>query len=78
VTDVAKRRRQELVVCRAALPFEGLIYARSGVAVELADGAVALPRLEPATRRTVILLGHEWHGIPEEQVRPQTCASRLR
>ena len=24
VTDVAKRRRQELVACRAALPFEGL------------------------------------------------------
>jgi hypothetical protein len=31
VTDEAKRRRQELVVCRAALPFEGLIYARSSV-----------------------------------------------
>ena len=38
------------------------------VAVELADGAVALPRLEPASRRTVILLGHECHGIPAEQV----------
>lgn len=38
------------------------------VAVELADGAVALPRLAPATRRTVVLLGHEWHGVPEEQV----------
>src|SRR3984885_10831001 len=33
VTDEAKRRRQELVVCRAALPFEGLIYARSSVAL---------------------------------------------
>jgi hypothetical protein len=33
VTDVAKRRRQELRVCRAALPFEGLIHARSGVAL---------------------------------------------
>jgi tRNA G18 (ribose-2'-O)-methylase SpoU len=44
------------------------------VAVELADGAVALPRLEPATGRTVILLGHEWHGIPEEQVEAaDTC-----
>jgi len=39
------------------------------VAVELAEGAVALPRLEPANRRTVILLGHERHGIPEEQVK---------
>jgi len=31
--DVAKRRRQELRVCRAALPFEGLLYACSGVAL---------------------------------------------
>lgn len=38
------------------------------VAVELAEGAVALPRLEPATQRTVVLLGHEWHGIPDDQV----------
>ena len=38
------------------------------VAVELADGAVALPRLEPARRRTLILLGHEWRGILEEHV----------
>jgi tRNA G18 (ribose-2'-O)-methylase SpoU len=38
------------------------------VAVELAEGAVALPRLEPAQQRTVVLLGHEWHGVPEEQV----------
>ena len=38
------------------------------VAVELADGAIALPRLEPAAQRTVVLLGHEWHGIPEEHV----------
>jgi tRNA G18 (ribose-2'-O)-methylase SpoU len=35
------------------------------VAVELAGGAVALPRLEPARERTLVLLGHEWHGIPE-------------
>jgi tRNA (guanosine-2'-O-)-methyltransferase len=38
------------------------------VAVELAEGAIALPRLEPARQRTVILLGHEWHGVPDEQV----------
>lgn len=38
------------------------------VAVELAGGAIALPRLEPAVRRTVVLLGHESHGIPDEQV----------
>jgi hypothetical protein len=29
--DVAKRRRQGLVVCRAASPFEGLFDARPGV-----------------------------------------------
>src|SRR3954468_19843222 len=33
VTDVAKRRRQGLVVCRAAVPFEGLCDARPGVAL---------------------------------------------
>lgn len=38
------------------------------VAVELADGAVSLPRLEPARQRTVVLLGHESHGVPDEQV----------
>jgi tRNA G18 (ribose-2'-O)-methylase SpoU len=38
------------------------------VAVELADGAVSLPRLEPASQRTVVLLGHEWDGVPEEYV----------
>lgn len=38
------------------------------VAVELADGAVALPRLEPASHRTVVLLGHETGGVPEEHV----------
>lgn len=38
------------------------------VAVELAEHAVALPRLEPAAQRTIVLLGHEWHGIPEEHV----------
>jgi tRNA (guanosine-2'-O-)-methyltransferase len=38
------------------------------VAVELADGATALPRLEPARERTVILLGHESEGVPAEVV----------
>jgi len=38
------------------------------LAVELADGAVSLPRLEAARQRTVVLLGHERHGIPEEHV----------
>ncbi len=38
------------------------------VAVELADGAIALPRLEPARGRTIVLLGHETAGVPEEHV----------
>jgi tRNA (guanosine-2'-O-)-methyltransferase len=38
------------------------------VAVELADGATPLPRLEPASGPTIVLLGHEQHGIPEELV----------
>jgi tRNA G18 (ribose-2'-O)-methylase SpoU len=36
------------------------------VAVELADGSVPLPELDPAQRRTILLLGHERRGIPEE------------
>lgn len=34
--------------------------------VELAEGAVPLTRLEPATARTVVLLGHERYGLPDE------------
>jgi tRNA (guanosine-2'-O-)-methyltransferase len=47
------------------------------VAVELADGAVALPRLEPAKSRTVILLGHEWHGIPDDQVQASDVCVKI-
>ncbi len=36
------------------------------VAVELAEGAMPLTRLEPARARTIVLLGHERHGVPEE------------
>lgn len=36
------------------------------VAVELAEDAVPLTLLRPASRTTVILLGHEGHGVPEE------------
>jgi tRNA G18 (ribose-2'-O)-methylase SpoU len=36
------------------------------VAIELADDAVPLTRLEPARQRTVVLLGHEHRGVPEE------------
>lgn len=36
------------------------------VAVELADGATSLVRLEPAREPTVLLLGHEHHGVPDD------------
>ena len=36
------------------------------VAVELADDAIPLPLLEPARVRTVVVLGHEHHGVPDE------------
>jgi tRNA G18 (ribose-2'-O)-methylase SpoU len=42
---------------------------RSGsaiLAVELAEGATSLSRLAPARRRTIVLLGHEHNGVPEE------------
>jgi tRNA (guanosine-2'-O-)-methyltransferase len=38
------------------------------LAVELAEGAIALPRLEPANSRTVVLLGHEHEGVPNDLV----------
>ena len=36
------------------------------LAVELAEDAIPLTRLEPARERTVVLLGHEHNGVPEE------------
>ncbi len=36
------------------------------LAVELADDATPLPRLGPAREPTVLLLGHEHHGIPDQ------------
>lgn len=36
------------------------------VAVELADDAMSLGDLKPATQRTVMLLGHEHHGVPDD------------
>src|SRR5688500_12493574 len=36
------------------------------VAVELADDATPLARLEPARQRTIVLLGHEHHGVPAD------------
>jgi tRNA (guanosine-2'-O-)-methyltransferase len=36
------------------------------VAVELAEDATPLTRLARASRRTVVLLGHEHDGVPDE------------
>jgi tRNA (guanosine-2'-O-)-methyltransferase len=38
------------------------------VAVELAEDATPLTLLEPARERTVVLLGHEHKGIPDDLV----------
>jgi tRNA (guanosine-2'-O-)-methyltransferase len=38
------------------------------MAVELADGAIPLPRLGTARQPTVVLLGHEHEGIPPRWV----------
>jgi tRNA G18 (ribose-2'-O)-methylase SpoU len=38
------------------------------VAVELAEGATPLPRLAPARQRSLLLLGHEHHGLPDDLV----------
>jgi len=38
------------------------------VAVELAEDSVPLTRLGPAAQPTIVLLGHEHHGIPEAVV----------
>lgn len=39
---------------------------REVLAVELAEDATPLARLEPARTPTVLLLGHEHNGIPDE------------
>ncbi|WP_318842925.1 TrmH family RNA methyltransferase [Myceligenerans pegani] len=39
---------------------------RRVLAAELADGATPLPRLGAATGTTVVLLGHEHHGVPDD------------
>ncbi len=33
-----------------------------------AQGAISVPRVQPARERTVVLLGHEITGVPEEHV----------
>lgn len=36
------------------------------LAVEIAEGATSLPRLEPARGSVVLLLGHEHNGVPDD------------
>ena len=66
VTDVAKCRRQGLVVCRAAWPFEGLCDARPGVAL----APTFCWRL--ASRRRCV----RRRAGPGARVRVRRCASR--
>ena len=47
------------------------------VVVELAEGAVALSRVAIADQRTVILLGHETQGVPEEHVEDADIAIEI-
>lgn len=35
-------------------------------AVELADDATSLPQLQPARHKTILVLGHEHNGVPDE------------
>jgi tRNA (guanosine-2'-O-)-methyltransferase len=47
------------------------------VAVELAEGAIPLTRVEPARQRSVILLGNETDGIPEHVVDGADCCVEI-
>jgi tRNA (guanosine-2'-O-)-methyltransferase len=59
-------------VHRAADPVSWIAHQRRLgariLAVELADGAVRLGDLPAARERTVVLLGHERDGVPDEAV----------
>jgi tRNA (guanosine-2'-O-)-methyltransferase len=47
------------------------------VAVELADGATPLTRLQPAAGPSVVLLGHESRGIPDHLVAEADCCVEI-
>ena len=47
------------------------------VAVELAEGATPLPRLEVAQGPSVVLLGHERGGIPDHIVDEADCCVEI-
>jgi hypothetical protein len=68
VTDVAKRRRQGLVVCRAALPFEGLLDA-------CPSAALARPLSWPGLRASRAPSAHR-RPPPDERARARPVVER--
>lgn len=38
------------------------------VAVEITDDAISLPQLEPVRQPSILLLGHEHNGVPEDWI----------
>ena len=66
--DTLRRRPHVHFVRRSKLRWVEEQRARGSriLAVELAEDATPLPRLEPARQRTVVLLGHEHRGVPDE------------
>ena len=62
--------RQPPCIHWARDPEEWLEAERSSgsevIGVELAEGATPLTQLQPARRRTVVVLGHEHWGLPDE------------
>jgi tRNA (guanosine-2'-O-)-methyltransferase len=62
--------RQPSCVHRVSRPLDWLARQRAGgssiVGVELADGAVRIGDLSAARRRTVVVLGNETDGIPDD------------
>jgi tRNA (guanosine-2'-O-)-methyltransferase len=64
--------RHRSCVHRAAEPLRWLAHQRGlGIrvlAVELAEGAIRLGDLPAARERTIVLLGHERDGVPDEAV----------
>lgn len=66
--DTLRRRSHIHWLDRSKLVWIEQERARGSIvlAVELAEDAVPLTRLEPARTTTVVLLGHELRGVPEE------------
>jgi tRNA (guanosine-2'-O-)-methyltransferase len=66
--DTLARRPHVHWIDRSKLSWVAQQRRRGSVvlAVELAEDALPLTRLEPARQRTVVLLGHEHLGVPDE------------